>query len=60
MTTPTKEQIDIMCIHLCFNCENDFPCDGHCYKCATKHHEKYRWQVKEIIKLWEKLKNSPK
>lgn len=60
MTTPTKEQIKELCLHLCFNCENDFPCDGHCYECESKHWEKYKWQVRETVKLWEKIRNSHK
>ena len=56
MKTPTKEQIEELCIHLCFNCENDFSCDGHCYKCETKHWKKFRWQVKETVRRWEELK----
>ena len=60
MTTPTKEQIKELCLHLCFNCENDFPCDGHCYKCESEHWKKYKWQVRETVKLWEKIRNSPK
>lgn len=54
--TPTKEQIKELCLHLCFNCENDFPCDGHCYKCESEHWKKYRWQVRETVKLWEKIR----
>ena len=49
-----------LCLHLCFNREYDFPCDGHCYKCESEHWKKYQWQVRETVKLWEKLKNSPK
>ena len=60
MTTPTKEQIKELCLHLCFNCENDFPCDGHCYKCESEHWKKYKWQVRQTVKLWEKIRNSPK
>ena len=60
MTTPTKEQIKELCLHLCFNCENDFPCDGHCYKCESEHWKKYKWQVRETVKLWEKIRNSTK
>lgn len=57
MATPTKEQIKELCLHLCFNCENDFPCDGHCYKCESEHWKKYKWQVRETVKLWEKMKD---
>lgn len=57
MTTPTKEQVKELCLHLCFNCENDFPCDGHCYKCESEHWKKYKWQVRETVKLWEKIRS---
>jgi len=53
---PTKEQIKELCLHLCFNCENDSTCDGHCYECESEHWKKYAWQVKETIKMWEKMR----
>jgi hypothetical protein len=58
--TPTQEQIKELSIHLCFNCENDFPCNGHCYKCETEHWKKFKWQVKETIAEWEKIRGGDK
>lgn len=60
MTTPTKEQIRELCENLCFACENDFPCDGHCYKCESGHWKKFRWQVKETIKRWNYMQEVDK
>ena len=60
MKTPTKEQIRELCENLCFACENDFPCDGHCYKCESGHWKKFRWQVKETIKRWNYMQEVDK